>query len=92
MTPCRCLYETFSLQVSEGELRGVLVCAVCGQPKARTDDGDRLAGFGELSQRLNIPEHTLRSIRSARQIRALVDRGSTVLFHVPSVLRQLGVK
>lgn len=91
MPPCACQYETASLQVAEGELRGVLVCAVCERPKLRPLP-DRLADFRELSQRLNIPEHTLRTLRTARRITALVERGSTVLFHVPSVLRQLGVK
>ncbi len=91
--PCQCCYETASLQVAEGELRGVLVCAVCSRPKARAVL-DTLLPYEHAATALGLPESILRTLVSAGSIVPTVRRGNFVRLlpsHIRAQLAQKGI-
>lgn len=90
-TPCQCPYETASLQMAEGELRGVLVCAVCNRPKARAVP-DTLLPYPDAANAVGLPESILRSLVAAGSIVPTVRRGSFVRLLRSHVLAQLAQK
>jgi hypothetical protein len=93
-TYCHCPYETASLQVAEGELRGVLVCAVCQRPKSRCVP-DTLLAYPDAAAALGLPESILRGLVASGSIVPSIRRGSIVRLlpsHVRSQLSQKGIR
>lgn len=92
--PCQCLYETASLQMAEGELRGVLVCAVCNRPKARLVP-DSLMAYPDAATALGLPESILRTLVAAGSVVPTIRRGNFVRLlpsHIRAQLAQKGLR
>lgn len=89
--PCQCPYETASLQVAEGEMRGYLACAVCGGPKHRLLP-DALMQIPEAARLLGIGADNLRTLIVSGSIKPTVRGVRRLLVSPAHILAQLSQK